>query len=112
MVKEVALMRKKSYKGRCEKRVLCKCDSVCKLYDHIQSAYADVLDAQKEISAVKCNVFLGELEIGEYTTDFVCTKSDGELLVRECVQRDHLTKPMTVKLLDASREYWLQRISL
>lgn len=108
MVKEVALMRKKSYKGRCEKRVLCKCDSVCKLYDHIQSAYADVLDAQKEISAVKCNVFLGELEIGGYTTDFVCTKSDGELLVRECVQRDHLTKPMTVKLLDASREYWLR----
>ena len=101
-------MRKKSYKGRCEKRVLCKCDSVCKLYDPIQSAYADILDAQKEISAVKCNVFLGELEIGAYTTDFVCTKSDGKLLVRECVQRDHLTKPMTVKLLDASREYWLR----
>ena len=27
---------------------------------------------------------------------------------RECVQRSHLTNPMTVKLLDISREYWLR----
>lgn len=29
-----------------------------------------------------------------------------DLMVRECVERKHLMKPMTVKLLDASREYW------
>ena len=46
---------------------------------------------------------------GEYTSDFVCIKTDGEVMVRECVQRKHLMKPMTVKLLDASREYWLRR---
>ncbi len=29
-------------------------------------------------------------------------------MVRECVFRKFLMKPMTVKLLDASREYWLR----
>ena len=33
-------------------------------------------------------------------------KVDGGLMVRECVSRKHLTKPMTTKLLDASRNYW------
>ena len=33
-------------------------------------------------------------------------KADGNLMVRECVSRKHLTKPMTTKLLDASRNYW------
>ncbi len=33
-------------------------------------------------------------------------KADGGLMVRECVSRRHLTKPMTTKLLDASRNYW------
>lgn len=29
-------------------------------------------------------------------------------MVRECVFRKFLMKPLTVKLLDASREYWLR----
>lgn len=101
-------MRKKNYKGRCEKRVLNKCPSICKLYDPLQNAFADILDAQKDIQTIKCNVFLGNLEVGEYTTDFVCTLTNGDLMVRECVQRSHLSKPLTAKLLDASREYWLK----
>ena len=36
-------MRKKGYKGRCEKRVIGKCEGVCRIYDPIQSAYADIL---------------------------------------------------------------------
>lgn len=28
------------------------------------------------------------------------------VLVRECVYRKYLTKPVTIKLLDASRQYW------
>lgn len=47
-------------------------------------------------------------ELGEFTTDFVCVKTNNDLMVRECVQRNHLTKPLTVKLLDASRDYWLR----
>jgi len=35
-------------------------------------------------------------------------KADHDLMVRECVNRKFLTKPMTVKLLDASRVYWLK----
>lgn len=99
-------MRKKNYKGRCEKRTLPKCKEVCKTYDAIQAAYAEVLQECDEVKEIRCNVLLDGLEIGEYTSDFVCVKPDGDLMVRECVFRKFLMKPMTVKLLDASREYW------
>ena len=101
-------MRKKNFKGRCEKRVLSKCAEVCRTYDAIQYAYADLLQASDEITEIKCNVLLDGLEVGEYTSDFVCTKADGDLMVRECVYRKFLMKPLTVKLLDASRDYWLR----
>ncbi len=29
-------------------------------------------------------------------------------MVRECLQRDRLTKPMNAKLLNASRNYWIK----
>ena len=101
-------MRKKNFKGRCEKRVIPKCNDVCRTYDPIQSAYADMLAADDAIQEIRCNVLLDGLEVGEYTTDFLCVKTDGDLMVRECVFRKHLTKPLTIKLLDASREYWLR----
>lgn len=101
-------MRKKNFKGRCEKRVIPKCNDVCRTYDPIQSAYADMLAADDAIQEIRCNVLLDGLEVGEYTTDFLCVKSDGDLMVRECVFRKHLTKPLTIKLLDVSKEYWLR----
>lgn len=33
-------MRKKNYKGRCQKRTLSKSKEVCRFYDAIQSKYA------------------------------------------------------------------------
>ena len=36
-------MRKKDFKGRCVKKNLSKCKVVCKTYDKIQTAYADIL---------------------------------------------------------------------
>ena len=102
-------MRKKNFKGRCEKRVLPKCAEVCRTYDAIQYAYADILQADDGIKEIRCNVLLDGLDLGEYTSDFVCVKSDGDLMVRECVYRKFLMKPLTVKLLDASKEYWLRR---
>lgn len=102
-------MRKKNFKGRCEKRTISKCEEVCRTFDSIQYAYADVLQASENIKEIRCNVPLDGLPDGDYTSDFVCTKTDGDLLVRECVERRFLTKPMTVKLLDASRLYWLRR---
>ena len=102
-------MRKKNYKGRCEKRTISKCEEVCRTFDSIQYAYADVLQASEDIKEIRCNVPMDGLSVGDYTSDFVCTKTNGDLLVRECVERRFLTKPLTVKLLDVSRLYWLRR---
>lgn len=101
-------MRKKNYKGKCEKRSLRKGKGVIRTYDEIQFAYADVLQNNDDIKEIRCNVLLDGLEEGEYTSDFVCVKIDNDLMVRECVHRKYLTKPMTVKLLDASRNFWLR----
>lgn len=106
--KEAYKMRKKNFKGRCEKRSLSKCNDVCRTYDPIQYAYADILQSDDDIAEIRCNVLLDGLELGEFTTDFVCVKTNGDLMVRECVSRNHLIKPLTVKLLDASRDYWLR----
>ena len=96
--KEV-VMKKKGYKGRCEKRSLLKCVGICRTYDPIQSAYADRLEADEQVKEFQCNVLLEGLSIGEYTTDFLCTMQDGSLRVRECVSRDHLMRSlMAMKL--------------
>ena len=42
-------MRKKNYKGRCEKRILPKCKTVFKSYDPIQNAYADILESNPDV---------------------------------------------------------------
>ena len=99
-------MRKKNYKGRCEKRLLSKCEEICRTYDAIQYAYAEELEKNESIKKIRCNVYLEGLTEGDYTTDFVCTKNNGDIMVRECVFRKLLLKPMTVRLLDLSREYW------
>ena len=94
---KVVIMRKKNYKGaKCTKRYIAKCEGVCKTYDPIQYAYADLLSESEDVKSFQVNVFLEGLADGEYTTDFVIEKTDGTLMVRECISRKHLTKPMTV----------------
>lgn len=102
-------MRNKNFKGRTEKRMLTKCKDVFRAYDSIQSAYADVLEKRDDIVEVRCNVVLDDFVMGDYMTDFVCVTKDGDLMVRECVYRKLISRPSTVKLLDASREYWSRR---
>ena len=102
-------MIKKGFKGRCQKRQMKKCKDVVRTYGAIQLAYAEVLENADDITEFQCNVVLTGLEIGEYSSDFVCEKRNGDLMVRECVERKFLMKPLTVKLLDASREYWTRR---
>lgn len=104
-----ALMRKMGFKGRCTKKALSKSKEICRTYDPIQGKYAEKLEESPEIQEIRCNVLMEGLEEGEYTSDFVCIKTNGDLMVRECLQRDRLTKPMNVKLLNASRNYWLKR---
>ena len=99
-------MIKKGFKGRCQKRQMKKCKEVVRTYGAIQLAYAERLEQEDSIIEFQCNVMLSGLEAGEYSSDFVCEKQNGDLMVRECVERRFLKKPMTVKLLDASREYW------
>ena len=102
-------MRPLNIKDRCTKKKLKKSDEVIRTYDKIQTAYAEILDRNPSIQSIRCNVPLEKLEEGEFTTDFVCTKTDGDILVRECVFRKKLSLPRTCKLLDASREYWTKR---
>ena len=104
-------IKPKGYKRtRCEKRTMSKCaGGVARTYNVLESKYADKLEADPNVKEFRCQVLLEGLEIGEYCSDFVATKMDGDLMVRECVFRKHLTKPMTAKLLDASRNYWRRR---
>ncbi len=101
-------MRKKGYRGvKCIKRTLLKCKGVCRTYDKLQFNFATLLSKNDDIESFQVNVLLDGLELGEYTSDFVVVKKDGGLMVRECVYRDKLPRPLTCKMLDASRNYWL-----
>ena len=103
-------MRPKNFKGsRCTKKKLKKCEEIARTYDKIQTAYAEILDRDKNIANIRCNVPLEDFPEGEFTTDFLCTKANGDLMVRECVFRKKLSLPRTCKLLDAGRNYWARR---
>lgn len=102
-------MKKKNYKGRCVKRAVPKSKEICKTYNDIQFKFLDVLQESEQVKEIMCNVPIVLSELGEYTTDFLYVKSNGEYSIRECVYRKHISKPLTTKLLDASRKYWLTR---
>ena len=100
-------MRNAVQKGKCVKQSLPRFLSVCKTYDLVQEAYAKKLSEDEEVVEIRCNVPIEELfEDGEYTSDFVITKEDGSIAVRECVLRKNLLKPRMIKLLDFSQRYW------
>ena len=84
-------MRPLKIKDRCTKKKIKKCEEVIKTYDNIQTAYAELLDKDEAIKSIQCNVPLEPIEEGEFTTDFLCTKVDGDLMVRECAFRKKLS---------------------
>lgn len=98
-------MRKKNYKGRCEKRTVAKCAGICKTYDRLQGRMVDILAGDSSVKDIRCNV---PMEEAEYTSDIVCTMDDGSIVVYECCYRKLLNRPTTAKLLQQSREYWLK----
>lgn len=102
-------MRSRNFKGRCTKKKLLKSQMVARLYDSIQIAYAEILDTDPNIKEIMVNHYLQDCSYGEYTSDFVCIRTDGSYFVRECVYRGKLLLPRTCKLLDISREYWFKR---
>lgn len=81
--------------------------TICKTYEPIQSAYANILVENKDVSEVRCNVVL-DGECAEYMTDLVCTKINGDLMVRECISRKLLSRPQMAAMMDMSRTYWLR----
>ena len=92
------------------KKKLNKSGKIFRAFTDLQLRYGDVLDSNKEVIDIKPNYLLKEFELGDsFTSDFLCIKKDGSLMVRECVYKKNLLKPSTVKLLDASREYWLSK---
>ena len=101
-------MRKKNYKGRCEKKTIDNCKTVCKTYDPIQSAYVDILDDRNDVAEIKCNVEL-DGDADDFTTDIVAVMTNGELMFRECVNRKILPRTLTIKMLDLSQKYWLKK---
>ena len=105
-------MRNSKSKVQCTKRQLSKCaDPVCRTYSAIQTAYAEMLNLDESVENFRCNVSLPGFSLtdGLYTTDFLITLTDGELAVAECCRRDYLGRPLHIRLLDASRAYWLRR---
>ena len=104
-------MNPKGYKRtRCEKRTMSKCsDGIAKTYNTLESRFADMLQEDDAVESFRCNVPLEDLPEGEYCSDFVCVKTNGDLMVRECVYRKNIMRPKTIRLLDASRDYWIRR---
>lgn len=99
-------MRKKNYKGRCEKRSVPKCQGICKTYDALQSRMVDILSADAAVKEIRCNV---PMDDSGYTSDIVCRMDDDSVVVYECCCRNILKRPTTAKLLQQSRGYWLGR---
>lgn len=87
-------MQKRNFKGKCTKRYVTKCTDICRCrtYDALQEAYADVLSQSNDVEERRCNVYLEGLADGDDTTDFVCTKTDGTIMVRECVYRSRIVE--------------------
>lgn len=98
-------MKKKNYKGRCEKRTVPKCEGVCKTYDVLQSRMVDILSEDNSVKEIRCNV---PMEDTGYTSDIVCTMGDDSLVVYECCYRNLIKRPTTARLLQQSRVFWLE----
>lgn len=91
-------MRSKRIKDRCTKMQLSKCDTNARLYDQVMIAFAGLLERNKQVSKIMCNVSMDGLEEGDFTSDFVCVKANGDYMVRECTWRKKLTLPRTARL--------------
>ena len=92
------------------KSKLPKCVTIFYAYSELQYKYGEQLSKRDDVLEFKANVKLDNFPLGDsYTTDFVITTTDGRTIIRECIYQDKILKPSNIKLLDASRDYWLSR---
>ncbi len=101
-------MRNKNSHTKTIKTKLNKCKTIFYSYSDIQLSYGKELDERDDIIEIKPNVKLEGCE-GNYSSDFLCLKSDGSYMVREVLYVNKLMKPLTIKMLDISRNYWLRK---
>jgi hypothetical protein len=100
-------MRNKKTHSTTVKKRLDKCKNIFRAYSEIQLRYGESLDIRSDIVEIKANYELKDFQLGDnYSTDFLCIKDNGELMVRECVLKKNLMKPGTIKILDCSLNYW------
>ena len=103
-------MRNSKTHAQTIKRKLPKCANVFYAFSDLQNRYGEQLSLRDDVLEFKANVKLDDFPLGDsYTTDFVITTTDGKTIIRECIYKDKLLKPLSIKLLDASRAYWLSR---
>lgn len=103
-------MRNKKTHDVTFKKKLNKISGFFRVHGELALKFGEELDKKEDIIEIKANCSLEDFELGDnYTTDFVCTKANEELMVRECVYKKNLIKPSTIKLLDASLNYWRSR---
>lgn len=103
-------MHNSNSRGKTFKKKLNKSKNIFYAFNELQYEYGSYLDLDDEIVEIRANVKLVGCNLGDgYTTDFVCVKTDGEIIVRECVEKSKLLKPLTCKMLDSSRNYWLNK---
>lgn len=99
-------MKRKDYRGaKCTKRKIEKSIGVCKTYGELEAKYADILSLNENVKEFETCVPID----CEFVSDFVITKKDNTIAVRECVPRELLIKPRMAKLLDVSKNYWYGR---
>ena len=92
------------------KKKLNKSGKLFRAYSELQLKYGEALDLNDDVVDIRFNVLLKDFELGDsFTTDFVCYKRSGEMMVREVVYKKNLLKPAVIKMLDASHNYWLSR---
>lgn len=99
-------MRNKKQKGRCVKQKLPKFEEVVRTYDDLQERAAVILSETADYKSVTANVDCCEVNGILYMTDFLCEKEDGSYQVFECVYRQYMSKPKTMKLLNESQRHW------
>ena len=79
-------MRKKNYKGRCIKRQLKKCVGVCKTYDAVQYAEADLLSERDILDNTSTGRLIRTilLAFAEFERDLIVERTtEGRSLARE-----------------------------
>lgn len=80
-------MRNTNTRSKTLKRRINKSKNIFHAYSEIQWKYVDLLESNDDVVEIRFNVKLAGCKLGDnYTSNFVCVKSDGQLMNREWPQ--------------------------